>query len=179
MRPKFNAGKPRLSLLGCRAPVKKLLDYIHSLWRRLLELRDTPHAIAGGVGIGVFYGFTPLFGIKTLLSLGTAWLARCSKLAAVITVSLHDVVAPLWPVLLRVEYQIGFWILSHPHRLPPKLKIHDTKLSEMFHWAAFHKIGLPMLIGSLVIAVPSALICYTITYWIMRRRTTHQLPPTS
>jgi uncharacterized protein (DUF2062 family) len=159
--------------------LKTLLEHIRLLWQRLLELRDTPHAIAGGVGIGVFYGFTPLFGIKTLLSLGTAWLARCSKLAAVITVSLHDVVAPLWPVLLRVEYQIGFWILSNPHHLPQKLKIHDAKLSEMFHWAAFHKIGLPILIGSIVIAVPSALVCYAVAYWIARRRPFRPLPPTS
>jgi uncharacterized protein (DUF2062 family) len=31
----------------------------HSL--KLLAIRDTPKAIAGGVGIGVFFGFTPLF----------------------------------------------------------------------------------------------------------------------
>ena len=64
------------------------------LGAKLVTLRDTPHAIAGGVAIGVFIGFTPLFGIKTLLSLGAAYLLRCNPIAAVIAVSLHDVVTP-------------------------------------------------------------------------------------
>ena len=93
--------------------MRKLVDHIKSLGARLVTLRDTPHAIAGGVAIGVFIGFTPLFGIKTLLSLGVAYLLRCNPIAAVIAVSLHDVVTPLWPVLLRLEYDIGFWVLSN------------------------------------------------------------------
>jgi uncharacterized protein (DUF2062 family) len=158
---------------------RRLVDYVRSLFRRLLELRDTPHAIAGGVAIGVFYGFTPLFGVKTLLSLATAWLARCSKIAAVISVSLHDVVTPLWPFLLRLEYDIGFWIFSHPHRLPPKFAPHHIKVAEMLQWTTFLKVGLPLLVGSIVIAVPAALIAYTISYWIMSRRHLRQLPPSA
>jgi len=161
------------------AQCRRLIGYVRDLFRRLVELRDTPHAIAGGVAIGVFYGFTPLFGVKTLLSLGTAWLARCSKIAAVISVSLHDVVTPLWPFLLRVEYEIGFWILSHPHHLPPKLAMHHVKLFELLKWSTFPKLGLPTLIGSLVIAAPAALIAYAISFQIMRRRQTRKLPPSA
>ena len=102
-----------------------------------MTLRDTPHAIAGGVAIGVFIGFTPLFGIKTLLSLAGAYLLRCNPIAAVIAVSLHDVVTPLWPVLLRIEYDIGYWLLSHPHHLPPKLEMHHVHVSEMLKWTTF------------------------------------------
>ncbi|MDD5199171.1 MAG: DUF2062 domain-containing protein [Terrimicrobiaceae bacterium] len=159
--------------------MKKLFDHIRNLFRRLLELRDTPHAIAGGVAIGVFYGFTPLFGVKTLLSLVTAWLARCSKIAAVISVSLHDVVTPLWPFLLRIEYDIGFWILSNPHRLPPKIVLHHTKLAEMLQWTTFLKVGLPLLIGSIVISVPAAILTYTVVFHLLRRRELRRLPPSA
>jgi uncharacterized protein (DUF2062 family) len=159
--------------------VKKLLEHIRSLFRRLLELRDTPHAIAGGVAIGVFFGFTPLFGVKTLLSLVTAWLARCSKIAAVISVSLHDVVTPLWPFLLRLEYDIGFWLLSHPHHLPPKMTLHHVKFSELLQWTTFLHLGLPMLLGSLVIAVPAATLAYFVTFAFMKRRQTRPLPPSA
>ncbi len=145
----------------------------------MLELRDTPHAIGGGVAIGVFFGFTPLFGVKTLLSLATAWLTRCSKIAAVISVSLHDIVTPLWPVLLRLEYDIGYWLLSHPHRLPPKITLHHVKFGELLQWTTFLHLGLPMLVGSLVIAVPAAAIAYVFAYGLMRRRQTRQLPPTA
>jgi uncharacterized protein (DUF2062 family) len=44
--------------------VRKLIDYLKGLAAKLVTLRDTPHAIAGGVAIGVFIGFTPLFGSK-------------------------------------------------------------------------------------------------------------------
>jgi len=158
--------------------VKKLIEHFRALWKRLLELRDTPHAIAGGAAIGMFYGFTPLFGVKTLLSLVTAWLARCSKIAAVIAVTLHDVVTPFWPVLLRIEYDIGYWLLSNPHTLPPKLKLKHVvhfDLAEMLHWTTFLKVGLPLLIGSLVIAVPAALISYVVAYQIMHRRSIRAL----
>jgi uncharacterized protein (DUF2062 family) len=172
--------KRRRRCLPAWLAVNKLLEHFRSLWKRLLELRDTPHAIAGGVAIGMFYGFTPLFGVKTLLSLVTAWLARCSKIAAVIAVTLHDVVTPFWPVLLRIEYDIGYWLLSNPHMLPPKLKLkHGVHfdLAEMLHWTTFLKVGLPLLVGSLVIAVPAALVSYAVAYQIMLRRTTHRLNP--
>jgi uncharacterized protein (DUF2062 family) len=166
--------------------VKKIWEHIRALWRRLLELRDTPHAIAGGVAIGVFYGFTPLFMLKTLLSVLTAWLARCSKLAAVLAVCLHDVMAPLWPLLLRIEYDIGFWLLTNPHRLPPKIVLKEVKLNSLLHWASVVNLvkwlgsyhgGLPVLVGSLVIAIPAAIIAYFVTYAIARKRHHAQLGP--
>ena len=92
--------------------MRKLIDYLKGLAAKLVTLRDTPHAIAGGVAIGVFIGFTPLFGVKTLLSLGVAYLLRCNPIAAVIAVSLHDVALPIWPVILRMEYDIGFWVFE-------------------------------------------------------------------
>ena len=159
--------------------MNKLLEHFRSLWRRLLELRDTPHAIAGGLAIGVFYGFVPLFGVKTLLSLATAWLSRCSKIAAVIAVCLHDVLLPFVPFLLRIQYNIGYWFLSHPHHLPPKIELHHAKLAELLQWTTFLKVGLPLLIGSLVMALPAALLTYAVAYAFMRKRELRQLPPTS
>lgn len=168
-----NAGRARYA---SARPVK-IAAYFRSLALRLLELRDTPHAIAGGVAIGIFYGFTPLFGLKTLLSLGTAWIARCSKLAAAITVCLHDVVTPFWPVILRVEYDIGYWLLSHPHHLPPKLDAHHFKLTELMQWTTFFDIGLPLLVGSLFVAIPFAALFYALTFVIANRRPRAPLPP--
>ena len=119
------------------------MEHFKDLGSKLVTLRDTPHAIAGGVAIGVFVGFTPLFGIKTLLSLGGAYLLRCNPIAAVIAVSLHDIVTPLWPVLLRVEYDLGYWLLSHPHHFPPKMEMHHIHVSEMLKWTTFfaHRVS--------------------------------------
>src|SRR4030095_6390390 len=57
----------------------------------LMTIADTPHSIALGSAIGIFFGFTPLYPLKTLLSIAVAWIFRCNKIAAAIAVTLHDV----------------------------------------------------------------------------------------
>ena len=91
--------------------------------RQLLQLKDRPHAIALGTAIGMFFGFIPLWGFKTLLALGVSRLLRANLLATAIAATLHDVALPLLPLLLRWEYDIGYWLLSHPHELPPSLHL--------------------------------------------------------
>jgi uncharacterized protein len=142
--------------------MRKVIGHFRALGAKLVTLRDTPHAIAGGVAIGVFIGFTPLFGVKTLLSLGVAYLLRCNPIAAVIAVSLHDVVTPFWPLLLRLEYDLGFWVLSNPHHFPPKIQMHHLHFSDLMKWTTFFDVGLPLLIGSLFLAAPAALLFYFI-----------------
>ncbi|MEX1118188.1 MAG: DUF2062 domain-containing protein [Terrimicrobiaceae bacterium] len=151
-------------------PIQRVISYFSGLVRKLMELKDTPHSIAGGVAIGMFFGFTPLFGLKTLLCLGAAYALRCNAIAAVVTVCLHDIITPFWPVLLRFEYDIGYWILSNPHRFPPRLETHHFHLEEMMKWTTFLNVGLPLLVGSLFIAVPAAAVAYVVTLAIAKRR---------
>jgi len=151
--------------------VKRLIAYFAGLGRKLVDLRDTPHAVAGGVAIGMFIGFTPLFGVKTLLCLAVAYLLRCSKLAAVISVSLHDVVTPFWPFLLKLEYDIGYWVLNRPHEhaLSVQAKQH-FHMADMLKWTTFFDVGLPLLIGSLFLSAPAALLAYAAMLpWLKRR----------
>jgi uncharacterized protein (DUF2062 family) len=150
--------------------MRKVLEYFQGILKKLFSLKDNPHAIAGGVAIGMFVGFTPLFGLKTLLALGAAWLLRCNPIAAVISVSLHDVVTPFWPFLLRIEYDIGYWILSNPHVLPPHLEMHHLKVAEFFKWTTFLKVGLPLLVGSLFLSAPAAVIFYFLTLGLLKLR---------
>lgn len=133
----------------------------HSL--RLLAIRDTPSAIAGGVAIGIFLGFTPLFGLKTLLSIVVAWLFRCNLLAAVIAVTLHDLLLPFVPLILRVEYQIGYWLLSDPHQFPPSLRQSNLSLQALFSWTTFFTVGGPLLLGSAIIGLPFGALAFILT----------------
>lgn len=140
-------------------------------WHALIGLHDTPHSIAGGVAIGIFFGFTPLFGFKTLLGILIAWVFRCSRVAAAVAVNLHDITLPLLPVILRLEYGIGFCLLRHPHQWPPKMKFSAEHLGfeEWFHWSSFVKIGLPMLVGSVFVGGLLAAISFFITLPIVTR----------
>ena len=149
----------------------KVSEWVVSHWTKLKGIKDSPHAVATGVAAGVFFGFTPLVGLKTLLALGVTRLFRGNLLAAAIVVTLHDVLLPVAPLFLRWEYDVGYWLVSHPHSLPPQLNLHHQGPSEWMHWSTFLTVGRPLLIGSLVFAVPLAIASYYLTLlWIERVR---------
>jgi len=128
----------------------------------LMTIADTPHSIALGSAIGIFFGFTPLYPFKTLLSIAAAWICRCNKVAAAIAVTLHDIVIFAMPAIYFVEYKLGCWILQRP--APQRLRITHFQVSDYLHWGFFLRVVWPALIGSLFIAVP----CAIATYLIMR-----------
>jgi uncharacterized protein (DUF2062 family) len=130
---------------------------------RLLSLKDPPQAIAVGMAVGMFFGLIPLWGLKTLLALAVTRLLRGSIVAAVIAVTLHDVILPVMPLLLRWEYDVGYWLLSHPHALPPRLHMSHQNPAICFHWSTFFTVGQPLLLVSLVLAVPVGVVTYYVT----------------
>jgi uncharacterized protein len=139
----------------------------HSL--RVLAIRDTPHAIATGVAIGIYIGFTPLIGLKTALTILFAWLTRSNILAAVIASAAHDILWPVMPVIFRWEYDVGYWLLSRPHRLPPPLLKTHLDLHAFRSWSNLFTIGKPLLIGSLLCSAPFALLSYALTKRVVAR----------
>ena len=136
--------------------------------QRLTQIRDTPHAIAGGVAIGLVFGFTPLFGFKTLIAVLIAWLFGCSKLSAALAVSFHDILLPIWPVILRWQYQVGFLIVSRPHRLPTKFNPKHFHYENLLSLRSLHVIWITF-IGSIVLAVPIAVGMYFLVLEIVKR----------
>ena len=108
----------------------------------------------------MIFGFTPLLGFKTLLAILIAWLFRCSKLSAALAVTFHDILLPLWPFILRWQYQIGYFIISRPHELPPKLLYHKhLNFEHVLSWKTLQFLW-PTLIGSFVISIPIAAVMY-------------------
>lgn len=124
----------------------------------LMTLPDTPHAIALGSAIGVFFGFTPLFGLKTLLSLALAWALKANKIAAFISVTLHDLILPFWPAIVLWEYKMGMWAMQR--RVPARLGFRHGMFVDLMEWTTFFTVGQPLLIGSLFLALPAALLVY-------------------
>ncbi len=137
--------------------------------QELVKLKDTSHSIALGTAIGMFFGFVPLWGFKTLLALGISRLARANLLATAIAASLHDVALPLLPLLLRWEYDIGYWILSNPHVLPAKLSLSHQSPLALLHWSTFLTVGRPLLLGALVFSAPAAVVTYYVMLLVVER----------
>jgi uncharacterized protein (DUF2062 family) len=124
----------------------------------LVTMADTPHSIALGSAIGIFFGFTPLWSLKTLLSIALAWVCRCNKIAAAIAVTLHDVLIFVMPAIYFAEYKVGCWALHRPtpvHRIRFRFGLHDY-----LNWDVFQRLVWPAFVGSLFLAVPSAIIVY-------------------
>ncbi len=142
----------------------KVVHILQKKYRDLIETGDAPKAIAAGMAWGVFLGFTPLWGLKTLLSLGGAWAMRWNRAAAVIGVTLHDIATPLVPVIIEVEMLIGERVLGRHGEAHAKLFeiLHHPK--ELLHWTTFIGVGQPLLVGSLVLGIPVALAFYFFLY---------------
>jgi uncharacterized protein len=133
----------------------------------LMTMADTPHSIALGSAIGIFFGFTPLWSLKTLLSIAVAWICRCNKIAAAIAVTVHDVLIFVMPAIYFAEYKVGCWAL---HRPPPAHRIRfHFGLHDYVHWGVFQRVVWPALIGSLFLAIPSAVVVYLVMRMLISR----------
>ncbi len=140
----------------------------HSL--KLLAIRDTPEAIAGGVAIGIFFGFTPLFGLKTLSAMFFAWLTGSNIIAAVLAATAHDVLLPFMPAIYFGEYKVGYWLLSNPHEWPPKLPKMHWHAFAWREWTTFlFGAGKPLLFGSVVCGTPVAVLAFLLSKAIVSR----------
>jgi len=137
----------------------------------LMAIADTPHSIAFGSAIGIFFGFTPLYPLKTLLSILLAWVLRCNKIAAAVAVTLHDVLILAMPAIYFGEYKLGCWMLrrSTPHHI----RFGPFALRDYLHWHVVSRVVWPTLgpafVGSLFLALPSAIATYVLVRLLVRR----------
>jgi uncharacterized protein (TIGR03546 family) len=136
---------------------RRWLGHVHF---RLVTIEDTPHSIALGVAIGIFFGFTPLWSLKTLLSIVVAWLFKSNKIAAAISVQLHDLILPFMPAIYLWEYKLGFWAM-HGH-FPQRVRFWNLALRDYIRWEMFFSVGRPLLIGSVLLGLPCAALVYLI-----------------
>jgi uncharacterized protein (DUF2062 family) len=152
--------------------IRRMWNHFQDMTRRLLEEDGSPHQLAGGIAVGLFFGFTPLFGVKTLLCLGVTMAMGWNPFAAVVALCFWDLFAPIHPMMLMFQYEIGYWILARPHHLPPHLDVDALHHPvELLHWTTYLHAGLPLLVGALVTALPVALLGYLFfRNWILWRR---------
>jgi len=143
-------------------PLARMKSWLVAHHMTLMTIADTPHSIALGSAIGIFFGFSPLYPLKTLLSIVVAWIFRCNKVAAAIAVTLHDVLIWVMPAVYVAEYQFGCWILNRP--ASQRVHFRQFRLHDYIHWHVFSRViwptFWPAFIGSLFLSVPSAIIVY-------------------
>ncbi|GAB4245714.1 MAG: hypothetical protein OHK005_11250 [Candidatus Methylacidiphilales bacterium] len=171
LRGKKGEGEARFGLrrrcLGVMdSGVKRVWVWLAGEVKRLAELPDKPHSIALGTAAGVFIGFTPLYGLKTVLALALAFFIRGNKLAAVLVVNLYDVLFPLLPLIFDLQFRLGLWMLGRAGE--PILEMKEFNLHQLLSWTTFFKVGEPLLVGSLVFGAVAAPVSYVIALRLVR-----------
>jgi uncharacterized protein (DUF2062 family) len=157
-------------------PLARMKAWLVAHHMTLMAIADTPHSIALGSAIGIFFGFTPLYPLKTLLSIAVAWVFRCNKIAAAVAVTLHDVMIWAMPAVYVAEYQFGCWILNR--QAAQRVHFRQFRLQDYVHWHVFSRViwptYWPAFIGSLFVAVPSAIFIYFLMRLLISRARTSQ-----
>ena len=121
---------------------------------QLARLRSEPDAVGRGMALGLFIGFTPTFGMQTLLAIFFAFLFRQNKIATFVGVWITNPLTA--PLIYSLEYKIGRLLLG----LPP-LGVDQFQCD--LNWSLGAQVGMPLLLGSLVLGIPFAIIGYSVT----------------
>ena len=131
------------------------------LRQRLVRLRDSHHAIALGLAVGVFVSITPFVGFHLILALAIALLLRANLLGAAIGTAAGN---PLtFPLFWSLTYFLGCRILGLEPALEPAPALLDASLLASQFWLIF----VPMVAGSLPLGLVLAGGAYGGALWAL------------
>jgi hypothetical protein len=138
---------------------------------RLRRLKATPHAIALGFAVGVFWAVTPFFGVHVALAVTLAWFMGGSIVAAILGTFAGN---PLtYPLFWYSTYEMGTLMLGG------ESKHHPVDLSDGIFQGSLEQIWpilKPMSLGAIPIGLALAALCYVVVkllveaYQARRRR---------
>ena len=151
-----------------------LLELPRKVLKSLLALDDSPHAIALGIGVGMFVGLTPTVGVQTIIVVSLAALTRrfCyfNVGAACATTYVSN------PVTMVPMYY-GWYRLGALFVPGYEADVDFDPLVNAETWSAWWtamvalstSIGIPMMVGSLLTAVPGGVLAYGFARRMIRK----------
>lgn len=143
-------------------PRRSFSRSIRYMGKRITRIAASPHAIAGGLAVGVFAAFTPFFGFHLVLAIILAYLIAGNIAAAALGTALANPVTI--PFIWGGTYEVGRLIVNEHSgaETVPLTEIFDSQLS----WAElWQPVVMPMLFGSLAMGLISATVVYIIARW--------------
>jgi hypothetical protein len=132
----------------------------------VLHVDDTPHRIALGVAIGMFWAWTPTVGIQMTLTIVFAFLLRANKLVGLPWVWISNP-ATMLPMYYG-NYRLGRLLLggtwpeiqfAHVIRTPGWFRKFWALMQETLH------VAWPLWLGSVIVALAWAVPTYFIIRW--------------
>jgi uncharacterized protein len=147
----------------------------------LLHVDDTPERTSAAFALGVFFGFSPLLGLHTLLAVVFAFFLNFNRVAVLLGVysNLPWIIGPYYAVVTMA----GATILRY--KLPPGFK---GQIASLFEDSAFHStfwhnlitilkpLLLPYIVGSTLGALVMSAIAYPLALaFVTSRRRIHDI----
>lgn len=139
---------------------------IRAFLHRTGSLDVDEYTLARGVAVGLFIGLTPTVGIQTALMLGASALLRANFPAAFLASCLNNPVT--FPAFYFGFNQLGEVLMRY-------LPIRFTSLSDLEEEIAEETVAL--LLGSLVVATPVAVVGYFVFLYVWRKLDLHVPAP--
>ena len=148
---------------------------------RLGRLKESRHAIALGLAVGVFAAFQPILGFQMIFAGCVAWMLRASVGAALLGTFVGGPMT--WPVMWLASYHLGAALTGEPHAVTvgeiwsALASVRAFAAPEAAGAAAGHLVRhvlYPLAIG----AVPLGLMAGAAFYAMLMRTTTPGRPAT-
>jgi len=148
---------------------------------RLLHIDDTPERTAAAFALGVFFGFSPLLGLHTLLGIAFAFFLNLNRVAVLLGVysNLPWFLGPYYAIATMVGAQLT------RHRIPRGSGAQLRRLFELSMWhgefwhrlfALMRPLAWPYVVGSTLGAVLLAAAAYQLALaFVESRRRIHDI----
>jgi uncharacterized protein (DUF2062 family) len=151
-----------------RALVRRWLD-------ALLHIEDTPERTAAAFALGVFFGFSPLLGLHTILGVIAAFLLSLNRVAVLLGVysNLPWFLAPYYAVATMAGAELT------GHHPPPDFREQVGGLFRLSLWQGdfWHRLVIvmkpllwPYMVGSTLFAVVIAIAAYQLALAFVNNR---------
>lgn len=143
---------------------KKIRDYV----KQFFLINDTPHKIAGGAALGIFFGIMPGEGvITTLIFASLLWLNRLAATAGVLAVNMWTTL-----LILPLAAATGAFIFdkNYSELVSQFHGINGDYFKLFFSKILFFNITLPLLVGFFAVAGAIALVVYFFLLFLLLRR---------
>lgn len=134
----------------------KLWHVVHEFFT---DNAHEPGKLAGSVGVGLFFGIAPLWGLQLLITLWVAHRLRLNK--AVAAVASNISIPPMMPFIFFASLTLG-------HRLLAGEWFKFEKMSRSDWWTTAKAHAWEWAVGSVVLAMIVSVVGLAVTYGIAR-----------
>jgi hypothetical protein len=141
-----------------------------SLLKQVLHLQESPQRTALAFAIGVFIGFSPVYGLHTVMVVFCAWALGLNFLALMAGAFLNNP----WTLvpILGATYWVGAFLLGRPDS--PSFDWQDVSFSAIYTQVMPYAV--PFFLGGFVLSLLGAALAYPLAYYIVAKyRQSHPL----